>query len=430
MLDLSSLRKEPERAAQRLSDRGVDFDLEDFLARDSRRRTVTHEVDTLKAARNDAGRRIGELKKKGEDAADLIAQMATVSAQIETIDAERNELEEGIQNDLISLPNLAHESVPVGPDESANRVDRTWGEPRDFDFAVLDHVAIGEGLGIIDMERAAKISGARFPAQFGAGAALERALSAFMVDLATQEGGYLEVLPPFLVSPDSMFASGQLPKFADESFFIEKDSLYLIPTSEVPLVNLHRGEILDAADLPVRYCAYTPCFRREAGSYGKDTRGMIRVHQFDKVELVWYAEPEKSYDALETLTGDAERVLQALELPYQVISLCTGDLGFASSKTYDLEVWLPSQNRYREISSCSNCEDFQARRAEIRYRPESKGKTRLVHTLNGSGVAIGRTIVALLENHQQADGTVAIPERLRPYMNGLERIEPLSRPGT
>ena len=429
MLDLSSLRKEPDRAAQRLSDRGVDFDLDDFLARDSRRRTVTHEVDTLKAARNDAGRRIGELKKKGEDAADLIAEMATVSAQIETIDAERNELEEGIQNDLISLPNLAHESVPVGPDESANRVDRTWGEPRDFDFAVLDHVAIGEGLGIIDMERAAKISGARFPTQFGAGAALERALSAFMVDLATQEGGYLEVLPPFLVSPDSMFASGQLPKFADESFFIEKDSLYLIPTSEVPLVNLHRGEILDAADLPARYCAYTPCFRREAGSYGKDTRGMIRVHQFDKVELVWYAEPEKSYDALETLTGDAERVLQALELPYQVISLCTGDLGFASSKTYDLEVWLPSQNRYREISSCSNCEDFQARRAEIRYRPEAKGKTRLVHTLNGSGVAVGRTIVALLENHQQADGTVTIPERLRPYMNGLERIEPLSRPG-
>ncbi len=429
MLDLSSLRKEPERAAKGLSDRGVDFDLEDLLARDSRRRTVTHEVDTLKAARNDAGRRIGELKKKGEDAADLIAEMATVSAQIETIDAERNELEEGIRNDLISLPNLAHESVPVGPDESANRVDRTWGEPRDFDFAVLDHVAIGESLGIIDMERAAKISGARFPTQFGAGAALERALSAFMVDLATQEGGYLEVLPPFLVSPDSMFASGQLPKFADESFFIEKDSLYLIPTSEVPLVNLHRGEILDVADLPVRYCAYTPCFRREAGSYGKDTRGMIRVHQFDKVELVWYAEPEKSYDALETLTGDAERVLQALELPYQVISLCTGDLGFASSKTYDLEVWLPSQNRYREISSCSNCEDFQARRAEIRYRPETKGKTRLVHTLNGSGVAVGRTIVALLENHQQADGTVTIPERLRPYMNGLERIEPLSRPG-
>jgi len=429
MLDLSSVRKDPDHAARRLSDRGVDFDLDDFLARDARHRAITHEADTLKATRNDAGRRIGELKKKGEDATDLIAEMATVSEQIASIDTERDELEEGIQNDLISLPNLAHESVPVGPDESANRVDRTWGEPHDFDFAVLDHVAIGEGLGILDMERAAKISGARFPTQFGPGAALERALASFMVDLATQEGGYLEVLPPFLVSPDSMFASGQLPKFADESFFIERDQLYLIPTSEVPLVNLHRGEILDAADLPVRYCAHTPCFRREAGSYGKDTRGMIRVHQFDKVELVWFAEPEKSYDALETLTADAERVLQALELPYQVISLCTGDLGFASSKTYDLEVWLPSQNRYREISSCSNCEDFQARRAEIRYRPEAKGKTRLVHTLNGSGVAIGRTIVALLENHQQADGTVAIPERLRPYMNGLERIEPLSRPG-
>jgi seryl-tRNA synthetase len=429
MLDLSSLRKAPALAAQRLSDRGIDFDLDDFLGRDNRRREITHEVDTLKAARNDAGRRIGELKKKGEDASDIIAEMAKVSEQIAGIDAKRIELEEEIQNDLISLPNLAHESVPVGPDESANRVDRKWGEPRAFDFAVLDHVAIGEGLGILDMERAANISGARFPTQFGPGAALERALAAFMVDLATQEGGYLEVLPPFLVSPDSMFASGQLPKFADESFFIEKDSLYLIPTSEVPLVNLHRGEILDAADLPIRYCAYTPCFRREAGSYGKDTRGMIRVHQFDKVELVRFEEPEKSYDALETLTADAERVLQALELPYQVISLCTGDLGFASSKTYDLEVWLPSQNRYREISSCSNCEDFQSRRAEIRYRPESKGKTRLVHTLNGSGVAVGRTIVALLENHQQADGSVSIPERLRPYMNGLERIEPLVRPG-
>ena len=430
MLDLSSLRKDPDRAAQRLSDRRVDFDLGDFLARDSRRRELTHEVDTLKAARNDAGKRIGELKKKGEDAGALIAEMATVSERIAPIDAELNELEEAIQNDLISLPNLPHESVPVGPDESANRVDRAWGEPRKLDFTVLDHVAIGEGLGILDMERAAKISGARFPTQFGPGAALERALAAFMVDLATQEGGYLEVLPPFLVSPDSMFASGQLPKFAEESFFIEKDSLYLIPTSEVPRVNLHRGEILDAADLPIRYCAYTPCFRREAGSYGKDTRGMIRVHQFDKVELVWFAEPEKSYDALETLVGDAERVLQALELPYQVISLCTGDLGFASAKTYDLEVWLPSQNRYREISSCSNCEDFQARRAEIRYRPEAKGKTRLVHTLNGSGVAVGRAIVALLENHQQANGSVTIPERLRPYMNGLERIEPLTtRPG-
>jgi seryl-tRNA synthetase len=429
MLDLSSLRKEPQRAAKGLAARGVDFDLDDFLTRDARRREITHEVDSLKATRNEAGKRIGELKKKGEDASAIIAEMAKVSDQIAAIDAELEALEEGMQSDLVSLPNLPHETVPVGPDESANRVERTWGEPRELDFAVLDHVAIGEGLGILDMERAAKISGARFPTQFGPGAMLERALAAFMVDLATQEGGYLEVLPPFLVSPDSMFASGQLPKFAEESFFIEKDSLYLIPTSEVPLVNLHRGEILDAADLPIRYCAYTPCFRREAGSYGKDTRGMIRVHQFDKVELVWFAEPDESYEALETLTSDAERVLQALELPYQVVSLCTGDLGFASAKTYDLEVWVPSQNRYREISSCSNCEDFQARRAEVRYRPESKGKTRLVHTLNGSGIAVGRTIVALLENHQQADGSVTIPERLRPYMNGLERIEPISRPG-
>ena len=279
------------------------------------------------------------------------------------------------------------------------------------------------------MERAAKVAGARFPTQFGAGAVLERGLAAFMLDLAQSEGGYLEVFTPFLVRPESMEASGQLPKFADEAFFIEKDSLYLIPTSEVPLVNLHRGEILDEDDLPIRYCAYTPCFRREAGSYGKDTRGMIRVHQFTKCELVWHTTPETSYEALETLVTDAERVLQRLELPYQVVSLCTGDLGFAAAKTYDIEVWLPSQERYREISSCSNCEDFQARRAEIRYRPRAGKKPRLVHTLNGSGLAIGRTIVALLENYQEADGTVTVPEALRPYMNGLERIEMLKRPG-
>ncbi len=337
--------------------------------------------------------------------------------------------DQGIHADLLGLPNLPHETVPVGRDESDNRVERTWGEPRDFDFKVLDHVDVGENLGIIDLERAAKVSGSRFPTQFGAGAQLERALAAFMLDLACNEGGYLEVLTPFLVKPESMEGSGQLPKFAEEAFFIEKDSLYLIPTSEVPLVNLHRGEILPQADLPVRYCAYTPCFRREAGSYGKDTRGMIRVHQFTKCELVWYTTPEASYEAFETLVADAERVLRRLELPYQVVSLCTGDLGFAAAKTYDIEVWLPSQNRYREISSCSNCEDFQARRAEIRYRPDEGKKPRLVHTLNGSALAIGRTIVALLENYQQADGSVTIPEALRPYMNGLERIEALQRPG-
>ncbi|MCH7825369.1 MAG: serine--tRNA ligase [Acidobacteria bacterium] len=430
MHDLSKLRKDPDGTRAGLSARNVDFDLDDLLGRDQRRRGLIQQVDALKAQRNEAGKKIGKLKKSGGNADDIVAEMGRVSGKIETLDAELNGLDEGIHADLLGLPNLPHETVPAGRDETSNTVERTWGERRDFDFKVLDHVDVGEALRIIDLERAAKVSGARFPTQFGAGAALERGLAAFMLDLAQSEGGYLEVFTPFLVLPESMEASGQLPKFADEAFFIEKDSLYLIPTSEVPLVNLHRGEILDVNDLPIRYCAYTPCFRREAGSYGKDTRGMIRVHQFTKCELVWYTTPEASYEALETLVSDAERVLQRLELPYQVVSLCTGELGFAAAKTYDIEVWLPSQQRYREISSCSNCEDFQARRAEIRYRPREGKKPRLVHTLNGSGLAIGRTIVALLENYQEADGSVTVPEALRPYMNGLERIELLKRPGT
>jgi len=429
MHDLAKLRKNPEATRAGLSARNVDFDLAEFLARDERWRQLIQQVDALKAKRNEGGKQIGELKKAGENADRIISDMATVTEQIETLDPELNDLDDGLRADLLGLPNLPHESVPVGRDESDNRVERTCGERREFDFKVLDHVDVGEALGIIDLERAAKISGARFPMQFGAGAQLERALAAFMLDLAT-ENGYLEVFTPFLVLPESMEGSGQLPKFGEEAFFIERDSLYLIPTSEVPLVNLHRGEILAATDLPIRYCAYTPCFRREAGSYGKDTRGMIRVHQFTKCELVWYTTPQASYAALETLVSDAERVLQRLELPYQVVSLCTGDLGFAAAKTYDIEVWLPSQGRYREMSSCRNCEEFHARRAVIRYHPEEGKKARLVHTLNGSGLAIGRTIVALLENYQEADGSVTIPDALRPYMNGLERIGPLARPGT
>jgi len=428
MHDLGKIRKDPDSARGGLAARNVDFDLDDLLARDERRRELIQEVDALKARRNEAGKKIGELKKAGESTDEIIAEMGRVSQQVAVLDGELDAIDRGIQDDLLGLPNLPHDSVPRGRDESENREERTWGEPRAFDFKILDHVDVGESLGIIDLERAAKISGARFPTQFGAGARLERALAALMLDMAHDEG-YLEVFTPFLVRPESMEGSGQLPKFAEEAFFVEKDELYLIPTSEVPLVNLHRGEILAESDLPIRYCAYTPCFRREAGSYGKDTRGMIRVHQFTKCELVWYTTPETSYEALETLVGDAERVLQRLELPYRVVSLCTGDLGFASAKTYDIEVWLPSQDTYREISSCSNCDDFQARRAEIRYRPEGGGKPRLVHTLNGSGLAIGRTLVALLENYQEADGSVTVPAALRPYMNGLERIEPLSRPG-
>ena len=430
MHDLPKLRKDPDRTRAGLSTRNVTFDLDDLLDRDEIRRTLIQQVDTLKARRNEAGKKIGEMKKSGDNASDIIADMGELGLEIEGIDAELKDLHAGIQVDLLGLPNLPHKSVPVGRDETENIVERTWGEPRNFDFKVLDHVDLGETLRIMDPGRAAKVSGARFPAQFGAGAILERALAAFMLDLARDEGGYLEVLTPFLVLPESMEGSGQLPKFAEEAFFIEKDSLYLIPTSEVPLVNLHRGEILGEEELPIRYCAYTPCFRREAGSYGKDTRGIIRVHQFTKCELVWYTTPETSYQALETLVVDAERILQRLELPYQVVSLCTGDLGFAAAKTYDVEVWLPSEQGYREISSCSNCEDFQARRAKIRYRPREGKKPRFVHTLNGSGLAIGRTIVALLENYQEANGTVTIPDALRPYMNGLEKIRPLKRPGT
>lgn len=427
MLDLSSLRKDTDSIRKGMRDRRVDFDLDELLARDERRRELITRGDELKAERNDAGKRIGALKREGGDASDLIERMGEVTQRIDEIDAELEKIEASINEDLLNLPNVPHESVPVGPDESANRVERSWGKPPAADFEVLDHVDLGTHLGILDMERAAKVSGARFPTQFGPGARLELALAAFMLDLHRGKK-YLEVLPPFLVRPSAMEGSGQLPKFADEAFHLEKDDLWLIPTSEVPLVNLHRDEILPEDDLPVRYTAYTPCFRREAGSHGKDTRGMIRLHQFSKVELVWLTTPERSYEALETLTADAEAVLQALELPYRTVSLCTGDLGFAAAKTYDLEVWVPSQGRYREISSCSNCEDFQARRADIRYRPADGGKPRHVHTLNGSGVAVGRTLVALFENHQQADGSVRVPEALRPYVD-TDRITPIERPG-
>ena len=428
MLDLATIRKHPETIREALEARSVAFDLEEFLVRESRRRDLIHRVEGLKADRNQAGKRIGELKKAGQDASEIITTMTEVSNEIRQIDVELEDLEERIQHDLLDFPNIPESDVPVGSDESENRLERTWGEPPQLDFTPLDHVAIGEALGILDLTRAAKLAGARFPTQFGDGARLERALAHFMLDLHRARG-YLEVAPPVLVKPTTMQFTGQLPKFQEESFYIERDELYLIPTSEVPLVNLHSGEILAADDLPIRYCAHTPCFRREAGSYGRDTRGLIRVHQFNKVELVWFSLPERSGEDLEDLTTDAEKVLQALKLPYRVVSLCTGDLGFAASKTYDLEVWLPSQDRYREISSCSNCRDFQARRGDIRYRPAADTKPRLVHTLNGSGVAVGRALVAVLEVHQQRDGTVLIPAALRPYLDGMESIEPLRRPG-
>ncbi len=423
MLSRELLRSHPDRVRQGLAGRGAGRELVDSWQRlDEERRALLVETEEFKRQRNEASREIGRLKQRGEDAAAAIAEVGRVKARIgqgeerlAVLDAELAELEMG-------FPNLPHESVPVGEDDRANRVERVVGEPPVFDFEPQAHWDLGPALGILDFERGAKVAGARFTAYLGAGARLERALINFMLDLHTREHGYREVLPPFIVNADALTGTGQLPKFGADLFKLEGHAYYLVPTAEVPLTNLHRGEVLEEADLPRRYAAYTPCFRAEAGSYGKDVRGLIRQHQFNKVELVQLAHPERSFEALEELTGHAERVLQLLGLPYRVVTLSTGDMGVAAAKTYDLEVWLPGQSAYREISSCSNCTDFQARRADLRYRPSAGGKPRLLHSLNGSGLAVGRTLVALLENHQQADGTVAIPEPLRPYLDGLDRI--------
>jgi seryl-tRNA synthetase len=424
MLDFSTIRDDPAAVAAALANRGAQLDVDALLDQDRSRREIIQRLEALQAQRNETSKQIGAVKRAGGDAEEVMAQMRAVGDEIKELDGQRKSIDDAIAEVLLTLPNLAEDGVPVGADEDANREERRWGTPREFDFEPLDHVDLGEGLGILDMGRAAKISGARFAAQFGVGARLERALAAYMLDLH-QDAGFTEVLTPFLVSPESMLGTGQLPKFADDAFYVEKDELYLIPTSEVPLVNLHRDETLDGAALPLKYCGYTPCFRREAGSYGRDTRGLIRVHQFSKVEMVWIADSESSSEALEAITAQAESVLQGLDLPYRVVTLSTGDMGFSAARTYDIEVWLPSQATFREISSCSNCTDFQARRAGIRYKPAGGGKTRFAHTLNGSGLAVGRTLVALLENHQRNDGTVEIPEALRPYLRGLERIEPV-----
>jgi len=428
MLDFNIIRQDPDAVQAALADRGTEIDLGALLERDAGRREIIQKLEALQAERNETSKLIGERKRAGEDATEIMERMRAVGDEVKRLDADRKAIDEEIRNVLLTFPNLAHESVPVGKDEGANREERRWGSPPEFDFEPRDHVDIGEGLGILDMGRAAKISGARFSAQFGIGARLERALAAYMIDLH-EAAGYMEVLTPYLVTAESMMATGQLPKFADDAFFVDKDDLYLIPTSEVPLVNLHREETLDGALLPVKYCGYTPCFRREAGSYGRDTRGLIRVHQFNKVEMVSITDALSSYEALEAITAQAESVLQGLELPYRVVTLSTGDMGFGAAKTYDIEVWLPSQSTFREISSCSNCTDFQARRAEIRYRPTDGGKSRFAHTLNGSGLAVGRTLVALLENHQQEDGTVRVPAALRPYVGDIEFIEAVDRPG-
>jgi len=422
MLARERMRDESGRLREQLASRGVEGAVVDrWTELDGQRRTVLGEAEELKARRNNESKAIGQRKSQGQDATEQIAAVGALKEQIADLEEKLAAIDDELEDIEFGLPNLPHESVPRGADESDNRVESVVGETTTFDFDPQAHWDLGPALGILDFERAAKITGARFTAYFGLGARLERALINFMLDLHTREHGYLEVLPPFVVNRDALVGTSQLPKFEEDLFKLEPSGYYLIPTAEVPVTNLHAGEILDEADLPRRYVAFTACFRAEAGSYGKDVRGLIRQHQFNKVELVQLATEDTSYAVLEELTGHAETVLQRLELPYRKVCLSTGDMGFAGAKTYDLEVWLPGQDAYREISSCTNCEAFQARRAAIRYRPADGGKPRLAHTLNGSGLAVGRTLVAVLENYQQADGSVVVPEVLRPFM-GVERI--------
>jgi seryl-tRNA synthetase len=427
MLDLNFVRENLDQVRASLEARGFPTEaLDDFARADSERRRVIAESDQLNAERNAASREIGALMKGGErDEADARRrEVGQLKDRIAGLDRARDEAEARMRELLSILPNVPHDSVPVGADETANTEVRRWGAPPAFDFEPKDHVDLGAALGILDLERAAKIASARFSILRGAGALLERALVNFMLDTHTREHGYTETLPPFIVNRDALFGTGQLPKFEDDLFKLtDERGLYLVPTAEVPVTNIHREEILEAAELPLKMTAYTPCFRSEAGSYGRDTRGLIRQHQFEKVELVKLTLPESSYDELESLTRDAESILQKLGLHYRTVTLSTGDMGFQSTKTYDIEVWLPSQKTFREISSCSNCEAFQARRAQIRFRRAGGAKPEYVHTLNGSGLAVGRTWIAILENYQQADGSVVIPEVLRPYMHGMEKME-------
>jgi seryl-tRNA synthetase len=423
MLEAKYIREHFNEVKERLALRGQPVNLDKFLSVDEERRKAIQEWERLRASQKKVSDEVSQKKRKGEDAADLIAEMKKVSQELKGLDGVVEEKEKTLQEILLFIPNLPHSSVPKGTEASENVEVRRWGEIPKFDFQPKAHWDIGEDLGVLDFKTGAKIAGARFTLYLDLGAKLERALINFMLDLHTKEHGYREVLPPFMVNRTTMTGTGQLPKFEEELFKIDGLDYFLIPTAEVPVTNIHQDEVLEEEVLPLYYTAYTPCFRREAGSYGKDTRGLIRQHQFNKVELVKFAKPEQSYEELEKLVTNAEEVLKRLKLPYRVVNLCTGDLGFSASKTYDLEVWLPGQNTFKEISSCSNFEDFQARRAKIRYRISGKSKTEYVHTLNGSGLAIGRTLVAILENYQQANGSVLIPEVLRPYMGGVERIE-------
>ena len=425
VIDPTLFRDNLEAVGTALANRGVDMtrELEELAALESRRRRLLPELEGLKREQNTAADEVARAKRQGQDTAKIQEANRQRAGQIKQLEAELNLLEQRRNQGLLVIPNIPHPSVPAGKSADDNKEVRRVGTPRDFTFAPQPHWDLGPALGIIDFERGTKIAGARFTVLIGAGARLSRALINFMLDLHTKEHGYREVEPPFMANTATLTGTGNLPKFEADLFKIAGDwDLYLIPTAEVPLTNMHRGEIVDGRSLPIRYTAYTPCFRSEAGSYGADVRGLIRQHQFDKVELMAFARPEDSYDELERLTSSAEEVLKRLELPYRTVLLCTGDMGFASAKTYDLEVWLPSQQTYREISSCSNTEAFQARRANIKFRPEAGGRTEFVHTLNGSGLAVGRTLIAILENYQQEDGSVTIPTALRPYMDGRETI--------
>jgi seryl-tRNA synthetase len=424
VLDMKILRNQMEDVKKKLSTRNDELEgLRAFTELDQRRRALIQQSEQLKNKRNVVSKEISQKKKNNEDAEDKIKEMRQVGEEIKRLDEELRRYEEEMNQILLKLPNIPHESVPVGKSEEENEVVRTWGEVPAPSFEHKPHWELAEELDLLDFERAAKVTGSRFVFYKGLGARLERALIDFMLDLHTREHGYTEIIPPYIVNRRTMTGTGQLPKFENDAFKLaENTDYFLIPTSEVPVINYHAGEILSLEDLPKYYTAYSSCFRSEAGSAGRDTRGLIRLHQFNKVELLKLVHPESSYEELEKMVENAEKVLQLLELPYRVVALCTGDLGFSAAKTYDLEVWMPSNQSYREISSCSNCEDFQARRAQIRFRPGPKSKPEYVHTLNGSGLAVGRTVAAILENHQQADGTIRIPEALRPYMGGIEKI--------
>ncbi len=423
MLEIKFVRQNLTKVRDILETRGETPDFDKFTKHDAKRKTILFDLEELRRKRNVVSDQIAEMKRNGENADGIIAEMRKVSETVKSLEKALADNEAVINDILMSMPNLPHDSVPVGQDETDNPVLKKIGRPPSFDFEPGAHWTIGENLGILDFGRAAKITGARFPLYLGAGAQLERALISFMLDIHTTEHGYKEILPPFMVNRRSMTGTGQLPKFKEDLFKLEGWDYFLIPTAEVPVTNIFQDEVLNEKDLPVYFTAHTPCFRSEAGSYGKDTRGLIRQHQFNKVELVKFSRPENSYEELESLLQSAESILKRLELPYQVITLCTGDLGFSAAKTYDIEVWMPSQDVYREISSCSNFEDFQARRANIRFKEKGRKGTRLVHTLNGSGLAVGRCVAAILENFQQEDGSVIIPPALRPYMGGKEKIE-------